>query len=136
MQPHYHEPMIYTMMLVSGADSEVTDAEKSTIGRVVYSWPSFRDYDRHQLGETIRHCRDRLKQDHGLDEAVRHIAEELPAELYQTAYAAACEVAAADGESSFNELTVLRTLQRHLGIPDLAAAAIQHGTAVRHATAD
>jgi hypothetical protein len=57
----------------------------------------------------------------------------LPQPLRETAYAMACDVAAADGTLASAELEVLGLLRRRLNVDRLVAAAIQRATYARHA---
>ena len=54
------DALIYTMVMVSAADSVMTDAELSTIGEIVSHLPVFRDYDRNRLTKTAADCADLL----------------------------------------------------------------------------
>ena len=58
----------------------------------------------------------------------------LPAPLRETAYALACEVAAADGRPADAELQMLEMLRHRLGIDRLIAAGIERGVQARHRT--
>jgi len=51
----------------------------------------------------------------------------MPAKFRETAYALACDVAAADGNVSQAELELLRWLRGRLGLARLEAAAIERG---------
>jgi tellurite resistance protein len=62
------------------------------------------------------------------------IAEALTQSLRETAYALACDVAAADGSLASAELEVLELLRRRLNVDRLVAAAIQRATYARYAT--
>ena len=62
------------------------------------------------------------------------IAEGLVQPLRETAYALACDVAAADGSLATAELEVLELLRRRLNVDRLVAAAIQRATYARYAT--
>ena len=99
-----HTALIFTMVLVSAAEGEMTDAELDMIGRQVRYLPVFRDFDHQRLTEVGRDCADLLRHDDGLDVAIEMIAEALPQPLRETAYALACDVAAADGTLESAEL--------------------------------
>ena len=75
-----------------------------------------------------------LRREDGLDLACEMIAEALPQPLRETAYALACEVAAADGALTTAELEVLELLRRALKVDRLVAAAIERAAYARHAT--
>ena len=54
--------------------------------------------------------------------------------LWETAYAIACDVAAADGSLRQQELRFLEELRHALNIDRLHAAAIERGARARHMT--
>ena len=58
----------------------------------------------------------------------------LPQPLRETAYALACDVAAADGEPAEAELRMLEMIRHRLHIDRLVAAAIERGAQARHRT--
>ena len=126
--------LIYTMVLVSAADRDMTDSELQTIGDIVKHLPVFKDYDTAKLPAVARDCADLLSDPDGLDKAVEQIAAALPDELRNTAYALACDVAAADGTVNQEELRLLEWLRHSLRITRLKSAAIEYGAKVRHAT--
>ena len=130
----HHSALIFTMVLVSAAEGEMTDAELEMIGRQVRYLPVFRDFDHQRLTEVGRDCADLLRHDDGLEVASEMIAEALPQPLRETAYAVACDVAAADGSLADAELEVLAHLRRRLNVDRLVAAAIERAAYARHAT--
>ena len=75
-----------------------------------------------------------LSRDDGLEEAFAEIKEVLPANLRETAYALACDVAAADGEAAQEELRVLEMMRHRLNIDRLIAAGIERGARARFQT--
>ncbi len=127
----HHAALIETMILVSAADAEATDAEIEIIGDIVDHLPVFRDYDTAQLGATLQACQDLLTQDDGLEKGLQAIKNQLPPRLRETAYALACDVIAADGEATQEELRVLELLADRLGIDRLIAAGIERGARAR-----
>ena len=52
--------------------------------------------------------------------------------MNETAYAFACDLAAADGTVKMTELRWLEMLRHELGVGRLAAAAIERGARARH----
>jgi hypothetical protein len=58
----------------------------------------------------------------------------LPAKLRETAYAIACDLVAADGEATQEELQLIELLRRRLGLDRLIAAAIERGARARFQT--
>jgi tellurite resistance protein len=129
-----HGALIYTMVIVSASDSDMSDAELAIIGDIVGHLPVFRDFDRQQLPGVLQACTRLLSREHGLDEAFAEIKQALPANLRETAYAIACDVAAADGEASQEELRVLELTRHRLNIDRLIAAGIERGARARFQT--
>lgn len=130
---NHHEALIYTMVLVSAADRDMTDAELRTIGEMVQFLPVFRDFDIEQLPRIAADCAGLLDDDEGLDRVVDMIRKSLPRSLAETAYALACDVAAADGQVKQEEARLLEILRYKLDVDRLAAAAIERGSRARHA---
>lgn len=127
--------LIYTMVLVSAADSDMTDAELGMIGDIVRRLPIFDEYNAEKLPKTANACGEMLSQANGLEETLDAIREALPARLRETAYALACDIVAADQEASQEELRVLEMLRYRLELDRLIAAAIERGARARFATA-
>ncbi|HEV8678476.1 MAG TPA: tellurite resistance TerB family protein [Stellaceae bacterium] len=126
-----HGALIYTMVIVSAADRDMTDAELSIIGGIVENLPVFRGFDRQQLPAVLQSCTRLLDREDGLDEAFAAIKKALPANLRETAYAIACDVAAADDKASQEELRVLEMMRHRLAIDRLIAAGIERGARAR-----
>jgi tellurite resistance protein len=126
-----HSALIYTMVIVSAADRDMTDAELDIIGDIVGHLPVFRAFDHNHLPNVLRACTELLGLDDGLDEAFKQIKAALPVNLRETAYAVACDVAAADGEASQEELRVLELMRHRLSIDRLIAAGIERGARAR-----
>ena len=126
-----HGALIYTMVIVSAADREMSDSELAIIGDIVGHLPAFRGFDRNGLQGVLEACTRLLNRDNGLEEAFAAIKKTLPAKLRETAYAIACDVAAADGEASQEELRVLEMMRHRLDIDRLIAAGIERGARAR-----
>jgi len=75
-----------------------------------------------------------FEQEEGLDALFGLIREALPERLFETAYALACDVAAADGTLDETELRLLEEIRYELEIDRLHAAAIERGARARHMT--
>ncbi len=125
--------LIYTMVLVSAADSNMTDAEIGMIGDLVRHLPVFEGFDIEKLPATAKVCADLLAGENGLDHTVEVIRGGLPEALRETAYALACDIVAADGEANQEELRVLELLRHRLDIERLPAAGIERGARARFA---
>ena len=130
----HHAALIYTMVLVSAADREMTDAELHTIGDTVNHLPIFQDYDQDRLTATAQSCAELLNEDDGFEKVMVQIVSGLPERLRETAYALSCDVAAADGRVSQEELRLLELLRHRLDVGRLPAAAIERGTRARYMT--
>jgi tellurite resistance protein len=129
----HHTALIFTMVLVSAAEGVMTDPELEAIGRQVRYLPIFRDFDHDRLTEVGRECAELLRHEDGLDLACDIIGEALPQPLRETAYAMACDVAAADGDLAEEELRLLDLLRHRLSVDRLVAAAIERAAYARHA---
>jgi tellurite resistance protein len=125
------DALIYTMVIVSAADREMSDSELAIIGDIVGHLPVFRGFDRQHLPGVLDACTQLLNRANGLEEAFAAIKQALPANLRETAYAIACDVAAADGEASQEELRVLELMRHSLAIEGLIAAGIERGARAR-----
>lgn len=130
----HHTALIYSMVLVSAADAEMTDSEIRTIGDVVTHFPVFNDFDPERLVSIAEECAAIFSEDGGLEAILGLIEQGLDDRLNETAYAAAVEVAAADENVNQEELRVLEMLRHRLGIERLYAGAIERSARARHMT--
>ncbi|MCH7944133.1 MAG: tellurite resistance TerB family protein [Proteobacteria bacterium] len=131
----HHTALIYTMVLVSAADGDMTDAELTVIGDFIRTLPVFKDYDAKLLTQAAADCAAFLSADDGFETVLDIIGQALPDRLRETAYALACDVAAADMSTDQEELRLLEMLRNHLEIDPLVTAAIERAARARHATA-
>jgi tellurite resistance protein len=129
---NHHAALLYTMVLMAAADRDMTDAEMTSIGDMVGHLPVFRDFDRSKIASTAAGCIDLLNKEAGLDRVLTEIKKSLPEKLRETAYALACDVAAADGKVSQEEARLLEMIRFSLEIGRLPAAAIERGARARH----
>ena len=130
----HHRALIYTMVIVSAADSELPDAELRIIGDIVRDLPVFRDFDRNELPRVLNDCTELMSREDGLEETLKAIKAALPAKLRETAYAIACDLVASDGEASQEELRILELIRHRLNHERLVAAAIERGARARFQT--
>jgi tellurite resistance protein len=130
----HHEALIYTMVTLAAADRTMTDRELMKIGDIVNTLPVFRDFDTEQLVGVAEACGSLLQGDDGLDAVLSIIATSLPHRLYDTAYALAVEVAAADLHVEQEELRFLQLLRDALDLDKLTVAAIERGVQARYRT--
>jgi tellurite resistance protein len=129
-----HGALIYTMVIVSAADADLSDSELQTIGDIIGHLPAFRDFDRAGLPKLLDSCARALARDDGLEATLDEIKAALPANLRETAYAIACDLAAADLEASQEELRALELIRHRLSIDRLIAAGIERGARARFQT--
>lgn len=130
----HHTALIYIMVLVSAADNEMTDRELFILGDMVRVLPVFRDYDEEKLVQASEQCAEILSVEGGLEAVLGLAKQALPVSLRDTAYAIACEIAAADGDPVQEELRLLEMLRHEFEIDRLTAAAIERGVAARNKT--
>jgi len=130
--PSKHAALIYTMVLVSASDREMTDRELRSIGDIVQRLPVFEDYDATLLPKTSAECAELLAGENGLEATLEAITESLPDALRETAFALAVEVAAADRKIEIEEMRLLQMIRERLAIDDLAAAAIERSARARY----
>ena len=130
----HHRALIYTMIIVAAADSDMADAELVTIGDIVGHLPIFRDFDRKTLPALLKDCTELINRTAGLDETLKAIKAGLPTKLRETAYAIACDLVASDGDASQEELRLLELIRDRLGLDRLVAAAIERGARARFQT--
>jgi tellurite resistance protein len=130
----HHRALIYTMVIVSAADSELPEAELRIIGDIVDDLPVFRDFDQGELPKVLNDCTELISRENGLEQTLTAINEALPARLRETAYAIACDLVAADGEATQEELRILELIRHRLNLERLVAAAIERGARARFQT--
>ena len=126
-----HGALIYTMVLVTGAESRLPAAEIAIIGDIVGHLPVFQNFDRAKLAGHLDGCAELLSRDDGLEDTLAAIKEALPPRLRETAYAIACDLVASDGSATQEELQILELIRQHLEVDRLIAAAIERGARAR-----
>ena len=129
-----HTALIYVMVLMSAADSDMTDRELYTMGEIVRGLPVFRDYNTDLLPQAAADCAEILAQDDGLDAVIEVVNESLPSNLRETAYALACDIAAVEGRLKSEEIKLLAFRRHKLDIDRLTAAAIERGSRAHYST--
>lgn len=123
--------LVYTMVIVSASDCEMTDSEMKRIGDVVRILPAFKGYDQENIMRDARNCAAILSEDDGLEAVLGLIKEALPSTHLDTAYALACEIALADSKVAQEELRMLQIIRKNLGIDNLTTAAIERAATAR-----
>ena len=132
MAKQHHEGLIYTMVLASTADREMSDPELRSIGDMVRTLPIFLDLDEMEISTISAACAEMLNDEDGLETVLDFIKDTLPEKLRETAYAIACDIVAADLAASQEELRLLEMLRYRLQIDRLIAAGIERGSRARH----
>jgi len=120
------------MIATSAADEDVSSREFREISAIVQILPAFRDYDVDRIDRVGALVTDLFSEEDGLDALLGLVKAALPDHLRETAYALACDVAAADGAVRMTELRWLEELRHELSVGRLAAAAIERGSRARH----
>jgi tellurite resistance protein len=120
------------MVAVSAADENLSNRELMSISRMIDTLPVFQGYDRTRLPRVSRTVFELFAEEDGLDALFAQVGEALTEPLHETAYALACDVAAADGHAFQVELQFLLELRHALNVGRLTAAAIEKGSAARH----
>jgi tellurite resistance protein len=128
------DALIAVMVAVSVSDSTIKTSELVTIERIVDHLPVFASFDSDRIKIVSRTVFELFEEEDGLDALFGLVRDALPERLYETAYAMACDVAAADGKLRETELRFLEELRYELNIDRLHGAAIERGARARHMT--
>ncbi|AVO37606.1 tellurite resistance TerB family protein [Pukyongiella litopenaei] len=126
--------LVAVMVTVSASDENIRTSELVKIQSAVNNLPIFAEYDIDRMNVVSQIVFDLIEQEDGLDALFGLIRENLPERLYETAYALACDVAAADGKVAGPENRLLEEMRYELNIDRLHAAAIERGARARHLT--
>ncbi|WP_299367680.1 tellurite resistance TerB family protein [uncultured Tateyamaria sp.] len=126
------DALVAMMIAISASDEDIRTAELVKINSAVNHLPVFADYDLDRLNVIAQTVFDLFEQEDGLDALFGLVRTALPERLFETAYALACDVAAADGALEEAELRLLEEMRYELNIDRLHAAAIERGARARH----
>ncbi|MFN3614065.1 MAG: tellurite resistance TerB family protein, partial [Rubrimonas sp.] len=102
------------MVLTAAADASMTDAERDIVAGIVALLPVFRGFPEGRFGQISDVVVQMLTEEDGVDQILTMLEEALPDHLRDTAYALACDVAAADGAAGTEELRLLEILRDRL----------------------
>ena len=69
----HHDALIYSMLMVSASDGNMTDAEMHTIGEIVRTLPVFHDYDIDNLPKATKAFVKLMAKPDGLEAALTQI---------------------------------------------------------------
>ena len=128
------DALVAVMVAVSVSDEAIRTSELVSIDQIVNNLPVFGDYDADRTRAVAQTVFELFEEEDGLDALFGLVKEALPERLWETAYAMACDVAAADGALRQTELRFLEELRHALNIDRLHAAAIERGARARHMT--
>ncbi|MER5170517.1 tellurite resistance TerB family protein [Thioclava sp. GXIMD2076] len=126
------DALVAVMVAVSASDEEIRTSELLAIERIVNNLPAFGGYDADRIGTIARTVYALFEEEDGLEALFGLVREALPEAAFETAYALACDVAAADGTLNQPELRMLEETRIELGLDRLHAAAIERGARARH----
>ncbi|MBK5945341.1 2-dehydro-3-deoxyphosphooctonate aldolase [Rhodobacter veldkampii DSM 11550] len=128
------DALVAVMVAVSVSDENIRTAELVAIERMVNHMPIFASYDIDRIPVVAQTVYALLEEEEGLDALFGLVRDALPEKLFETAYALACDVAAADGKLGEIELRMLEEVRHELEVDRLNAAAIERGARARHMT--
>ncbi len=128
------DSLVAVMIAVSASDENIRTAELVKIQSAVNNLPVFADYDIDRMTVVSQIVFDLFEQEDGLAALFGLVHDNLDERLYETAYALACDVAAADGSLAEPELRLLEEIRYELNIDRLHAAGIERGARARHMT--
>jgi len=126
------DALVAVMIATSASDQNMTDSELVSITGIIDVLPVFEGYDRDHIATVSNLVGDLFEEEDGLDALIGLVEQSLPDHLRETAYALACDIAAADKRVNMNELRFLEMLRHDLRVGRLAAAAIERGARARH----
>lgn len=119
------------MVIMAAADREINDQELAKMGRLTRYLPVFDTFEEEDLLPTTRHCSALLAEPEGLRVALSVIKEAIPERLYDTAYAAAVDLASADLNVRIEEIRILQLVRDLFELDKLTCAAIERGAIAR-----
>ena len=135
--PHPLTPqdcLVAVMIAVSASDENIRTSELVKIENAVNNLPVFAGYDMDRMRVMAQTVFDLFSVEDGLEALFGLVRDNLPERLFETAYALACDVAAADGTLEESELRILEEIRYELNVDRLHAAAIERGARARHLT--
>ncbi|WP_341366955.1 tellurite resistance TerB family protein [Yoonia sp. BS5-3] len=128
------DALVALMIAMSASDENIRTAELVKMSNEINNLPVFAGYDAERLPRMSKMVFELLEPVDGLEALFGLIRDALPENLFETAYALACDVAAADGRIAGPENRMLEEIREELNIDRLHAAAIERGARARHMT--
>lgn len=126
------DALIAVTLVTAFADERMSENEYREIMSTINLLPVFKDYDRSRIDGILDTVQAVLAEDDGLESLIGLVKSSVPQHLHETAYALACDVAAADGSVALGEMRLLEDLRQGLDLARLNAAAIERGSRARH----
>jgi tellurite resistance protein len=127
----HHAALVYVMVVVSASDGTMSDRELHAIGDLTKRLPVFKDFDHDRLLATAQDCTAILQEPDGLRAVLGLVKEALTPPLCETAYLLALEIALIDSQVAFEEIRLLDTIRRALGLDRLVAVALERAAHAR-----
>ena len=128
------DALVAIMIAVSASDEAIRTVELVQIANIVENLPVFATYQQDHLQRMGELILGLLQREDGLDQLFDRVRRYLPQRLWETAYALACDVTAADGHITEQEARMLEEIRDELEIDRLHAAAIERGARARYQT--
>lgn len=128
------DALVAVMIALSASDETIRTAELVQISNLLETLPVFADYEQDRLSQMGLLVTSLMEREDGLDRLFALVRRFLPERLRETAYALACDVAAADGRITALEARMLEEIRDELALDRLHAAAIERGARARFQT--
>lgn len=125
--------LIWTMVLASAADRDLSPEEIGTMRDLVEHLPVFRGFKIERLPRITEACAAALAGDGGLDKVTAFIRRTVPRRFGETAYALACDLIAAENQVRDTEIGVLDLLAEIFDLDSLTCAALETAARARYA---
>jgi len=132
MSTEIQASIIQIMVTMAAVDGSMSDSELDRMSAIVKQWPVFSGFDPSDIRSIADRSLTILQDEDGLDVLMASAKIDLPQKLFETAYAAACDVAAADGVVSQEEAQMLEMIRHGLNLDRLIAAGIERGIRARY----
>ncbi|MGR3495588.1 tellurite resistance TerB family protein [Citreimonas sp.] len=124
--------LVALMIVASASDETMRTTELLKIDTAVRTLPIFGAYDPDRVRAVSTLVMQLLAREDGLDALFDILRRDLPQRLFETAYALACDVAAADGTLADAELRLLEEIRYELDLARRPAAASARGARPGH----
>ena len=127
-----HAALVYVMVVVAASDGAMHAREEEAMAEFTRRLPVFRGFDPDRLAATVADCSAILQEHEGFAAVLGLVRDALSEPLRETAYWLALEMALSDHKVALEEIRVIETIRRALGIDRLVAAALERGARARY----